>query len=329
MQPFKKGEILAASRLNEMVRLINGGNSPRNKKQHGFSQLYVCKIISSELIEVASTATDSETTEYHYEYKLRILDKTKDNYTIEEKGWTAISDDQDVKGYNINEEYSYPVKIENDTIVYAIPVEVSSPPPASSGAKHFELWFSHLPEESFWARITGQDSANFGHYSFIKVGHEDGEFLENKDVSSEIDDVEMYLALETHINPYVISGSIVRMFIKGRQSESENPDVMWYNFSYVPFGVPFIVTVAEDGGVAGDATTNCSFTYSVSGYLSGDTPHHTAITPLAARQEKIAYTAGTVGQAIILSPETPNTIPQIKLLQVFDEVPTTNICEPV
>lgn len=97
----------------------------------------------------------------------------------------------------------------------------------------------------------------------------------------------------------------------------------------VRLGIPssqiILVQVVSDGGVAGDDSTDCTFTYSIhslSDLMLSD-PLATALTPKRARLPKTTYTAaasGTWGLAAYVNLEW-------SLLDVFEERPDTAVCE--
>ena len=70
----------------------------------------------------------------------------------------------------------------------------------------------------------------------------------------------------------------------------------------------FMVKVSNDGGSAGDGSTTCTFTYTVTDY--GGTQLGTAVTVLCSRARalKCAVTAGTNGEAFWDDTTSPSTL---------------------
>jgi hypothetical protein len=100
-------------------------------------------------------------------------------------------------------------------------------------------------------------------------------------------------------------------------------------WAIVRLGTPssdlFIVKVKKDGGVAGDDTTDCTFTYSIH-MLDAATltnPLAEGLTPKRKRLPKTTYIAGgdsTWGMATFKNESW-------SLLDVYEELPDTSVCE--
>ena len=90
-------------------------------------------------------------------------------------------------------------------------------------------------------------------------------------------------------------------------------------------------TVEQDGGDAGDCTTDCSFTYTAT--TLGDVQLDTGMDPDNGRMSGVTYTAGTTGVAyikadgsfgLVVTDEVPTTT--TKCLAVVDSVDSTTGC---
>ena len=116
------------------------------------------------------------------------------------------------------------------------------------------------------------------------------------------------------------TGVAVGQIIKVRVRH-DTSGTLRYIFAYE--AGPFLVTVAKDGGVAGGAAAQCSWTYAVTNLAS--TLLAAGVTPEQARTDIGAYYYGGEGgrSAYGLAAWVGATL---KLLTVFGEVPKTDVC---
>jgi len=109
---------------------------------------------------------------------------------------------------------------------------------------------------SFWARITGRTA---GEYSWRRMTPRDSDGLLQDDpqnTTGTLNAEEVY-----GLNGVPIGSRVVMIFV-GYKDVSGVPTPR-YRFQYVMPGQFFAVKVTQTGGAAGDATTACTFTYTV------------------------------------------------------------------
>jgi len=94
---------------------------------------------------------------------------------------------------------------------------------------------------------------------------------------------------------------------------------------------PFVVLVTKDGGVAGDASTECSYTYTVK-KLNDSTELGTEVTPEAPRLHYVAYwyagetRTGATGDTTSRYGLACYASGSLVLLYAFGEIPKEDAC---